>query len=54
MNMEQSILSFFIIVVVSLLSTSLCIWVLGMDYSEQCFIRKQVVRIVNNKLLHKK
>lgn len=50
MNMVQNVMSFFIIVAVSLLSTSLCIWVFGMNRQERNFISEQITRKVNTKL----
>lgn len=54
MNMSQNILSSFVIIVASLFSTSLCIWLFGMDNSERHFVRVQVVKRISNRLLNKK
>lgn len=54
MSLARNILSSFIIVVVSLLSTSLCVWVFGMNRHERNFIYGQVVKMMNDRLWRKK
>lgn len=47
-SMEQNLLSFFVVVLVSVLSTLACIWVFGMNTSERLFVSEQLMKKLSN------